>query len=169
MAFAGWQCASILARPLIELRQPSPMVQAVRWWRERPVYTRRMGFEINHHIAGPLPRLDAVTPETKPIPQKPYRPTNNWSAKKATFGQNDYIDILGDGTLHPRDMLHEGPHWLRGFKGNEFRRLLRRRNATFHYAPYIHPTKWNTVMKRLKYLYEYHNFKQNHKDWRNME
>ena len=151
-----------------DLKRASPLVQQVRWWRERPQFTRRSGFKVEHHITGPLPRIK-VTNDLLPLPTKPFIQTNAWSVKRATFGQNDYIDILGDGTLHPRDLLHEGPHWLRGFRGNEFRRLIRRRDATFHYAPYIWPTKWNNVQKRIKFLHKYINYQCNHKDWRNKE
>jgi large subunit ribosomal protein L51 len=169
MVLVGLRTVSVLSGPLREIQRTFPQVQAIRWWRERPQYTRRSGFEIKHHITGPLPRLKVVTADTLPVPQPRYTPKNYWSVKRATFGQNDYIDILGDGTLHPRDLIANGPHWLRGFKGCEFRRLIRRRNATFHYAPYVWPTKWNNVQKRLKYLFVYHNYKQNHKDWRNRE
>ncbi|GAV05957.1 hypothetical protein RvY_16006 [Ramazzottius varieornatus] len=154
-----------LLSSVLKLCRPSPLLQAVRGYRDRPVYTRRHGFTLEHYINGPLPRLP-VTPDLKPLPVKPQQLKNPWSYKRATFGQNDYIDILGDGSLHPRDMLTEGPHWLRGFRGNEFQRLLRQRRAMFHYAPHLMPTAWRNLTKRIQYLYKYHNQKQNHKDWR---
>ena len=158
-------CGQRLLASVLKLSCPSPCLQSVRGYRDRPVYTSRHGFQIEHYINGPLPRLE-VTPDLKPLPVKPKTHRNPWSTRKATFGQNDYIDILGDGSLHPKDLLTEGPRWLRGFRGNEFQRLLRQRAAYFHYAPHLMPTTWNNLLKRINYLRKYHNYKQNHKDWR---
>ncbi|KAF2364725.1 Ribosomal protein L51 mitochondrial [Trinorchestia longiramus] len=76
------------------------------------------------HIKGLLPR----NPETtSPLPMKVYAPYNQWSEKKALYGQNDYIDILGDGSLHPTDLMYGVPKWLRAFKANEFQVLIRQK------------------------------------------
>lgn len=168
MALAGLNSSSILSGVLLDLKRAYPLVQSVRFWRERPEYTRRHGFKVEHHITGPLPRIK-VAHDLRPLPTKPHPQKDSWTQRKATFGQNDYIDILGDGSLHPRDLLHHGPSWLRGFRGNEFRRLIRRRDATFHYAPWVWPTKFYNVQRRLRFLHKYINYQCNHKDWRNKE
>lgn len=50
-----------------------------------------------------------------------YQPKKNWTEKKALFGQNDYIDILGDQEgLKPIMFQTHIPQWLKGFHGNEF-------------------------------------------------
>jgi len=43
---------------------------------------------------------------------------DHWTESNARFGENDYIDILGDGSLHPSQLLYHVPRWLRGFPGN---------------------------------------------------
>ncbi|XP_055328391.1 39S ribosomal protein L51, mitochondrial-like [Paramacrobiotus metropolitanus] len=142
----------------------------VRHYRETPIdriRTRHFGFEnhIKYHIGGFLPRIKP-TPELKPISGTRTKFKNSWALHRAAFGQNDYIDILGDGTLHPRDLL-KGPVWLKGFRGSEMQRLIRRRNYGLHWMPMVYPEKWTNLLKQLRYLDRYHNFKQNHKDWKN--
>lgn len=66
---------------------------------------------------GPLPRI----PTGMPLPMPLYQPKKNWTEKKALFGQNDYIDILGDQEgLKPIMFQTHIPQWLKGFHGNEF-------------------------------------------------
>lgn len=67
---------------------------------------------------GPLPRIP--TDKLRRLPGYPYAPANNWTEKKALFGQNDYIDILGSPELHPVRIAYNVPYWLRGFKGHEY-------------------------------------------------
>ncbi|CAL1277975.1 unnamed protein product [Larinioides sclopetarius] len=86
---------------------------------------------------------------------KPYKP---WSDKRKYFGQNDYIDILGDGSIHPVNLLTNMPPWLRGFRGNEFQMLLRKQIHYSHWR-WSKPTKWQHLNKRIMWLYRYLNRK----------
>merc|ERR1719334_2193220 len=74
---------------------------------------RRYGYECLYKRDGVLPR------DNKPnVSLEPFQPINQWDKEDACFGQNDYIDILGDGDIHPADLI-KGPRWLIAFKGNE--------------------------------------------------
>ena len=72
--------------------------------------------------------LLAHTGPSKRIAQmKTYRPGDPWEEKKALFGQNDYVDILGTENIHPTTIMYNVPIWLRGIAGNEYQILLRKR------------------------------------------
>uniref|UniRef100_A0A183EBQ5 Large ribosomal subunit protein mL51 n=1 Tax=Gongylonema pulchrum TaxID=637853 RepID=A0A183EBQ5_9BILA len=53
-------------------------------------------------------------------------------SRSILFGENDYTDLLGDGSLHPAQLQYHVPAWLRGFPGqhraNELVKLIHFRN-----------------------------------------
>jgi len=134
----------------------SPQRIEVRFRENKPTYIRRYGYDDPIKRRGLLPRSKELK---DPVPMPEYRPKNLWNEKRALFGQNDYIDILGDGNVHPVRLLTNVPYWLRGFRGNEYQMLLRKRKTYGDYLKNMKPTKYNELQKRIKYLHKFMNRK----------
>ncbi|KAL8587317.1 hypothetical protein ACOMHN_045564 [Nucella lapillus] len=116
---------------------------------------RRYGYEPRFFTDGLLPRgedLGAI----RSLPK--YKVVDRWHKKRALFGQNDYIDILGDGSIKPVDLIH-GPDWLIGFKGNELQRLVRRLNFHGDKLKLLYPHKYDDIQKRVFFLHKKYNKK----------
>ncbi|KAH9504382.1 39S ribosomal protein L51, mitochondrial [Bulinus truncatus] len=114
---------------------------------------RRYGHFIEYMTNGVLPRHERPV---RSLP--PYKAPENWITKKALFGQNDYIDILGDGTVHPADLL-TGPRWLIAFKANERDRLIRQLEWEGSRLKLFYPSEYNRIQKRIRFLTKLYNHK----------
>ncbi|WAR15012.1 RM51-like protein [Mya arenaria] len=112
----------------------------------------RHGYQQKLYDGGPLPR----GLPNKITSLKPYKPKNKWTPSRALFGRNDYIDILGDSDLRPRDLL-KAPFWLRGFNGNEMQKLIRQMGAEGHRIEQIYPSHYKRNWKRIDFLYKKYN------------
>ncbi|XP_011297029.1 39S ribosomal protein L51, mitochondrial [Fopius arisanus] len=117
---------------------------------------RRFGYSDPINIRGLLPREDERRIRQLPI----YRPKDRWSVRRALFGQNDYVDILGDDSLNPTRIQYITPSWLRGVKGNEMQLLIRKKKIfSKGIFPISNPTRWNDINKQIKFLYKFLNRK----------
>jgi len=98
-----------------------------RWWSEAMANKKRkrLGYKDPTKQEGPLPRIKDDSPRIKQAAL--YKPNNDWSATRALAGQNDYIDILGSGELHPKQLLYHVPEYLKGAYHKEKHFQARRR------------------------------------------
>ncbi|GAA39816.2 39S ribosomal protein L51 mitochondrial [Clonorchis sinensis] len=112
---------------------------------------------------GLLPRLEHTD---EPVCLPEYRPRDLWAPHRAHFGQNDYIDILGDGKLTFRD-FYTGPPWSFGAR-NEFQRVSARMNnpALVAWLEEFEPSRLKLEQKRRDYLYKKVNKRKNIKFYR---
>ncbi|XP_072280624.1 large ribosomal subunit protein mL51 [Pyxicephalus adspersus] len=76
--------------------------------------------------------------------------TDRWTEKRALFGVYDNIGILGDFKVHPKQLII-GPSWVRGWKGNELERCLRKKMMVGSRMFFEDRHK---LQKRIHYLYK---------------
>ncbi|XP_034030400.1 39S ribosomal protein L51, mitochondrial [Thalassophryne amazonica] len=82
------------------------------------------------------------------VPQP--KAVDRWTEKRAMFGVYDNIDILGEFKAHPRDLI-VGPCWLKGFRGNELQRLIRKKKMV---GDRMMVQDKHNLEKRIRYLYK---------------
>jgi len=133
-----------------------------------PYKARRGNRRVNNariYTEGLLPRpTGQLAEKLLPMPRYDPKKADNWTPKKALFGQNDYIDILGDGTIHPWELMR-APYWLKGFRGNELQRLTRQMAVQRTFLRDYFPTKYHQMTKNMMYLYKKLNRRQHSDVW----
>ncbi|XP_024589019.1 39S ribosomal protein L51, mitochondrial [Neophocaena asiaeorientalis asiaeorientalis] len=80
----------------------------------------------------------------------PRKVVDRWNEKRAMFGVYDNIGILGNFEKHPKELI-KGPTWLRGWKGNELQRCIRKKRMVGNrmFIDDLH-----NLNKRISYLYK---------------
>ncbi|XP_008320983.1 large ribosomal subunit protein mL51 [Cynoglossus semilaevis] len=81
------------------------------------------------------------------IPQP--KVVDRWTEKRTMFGVYDNVGILGDFKAHPKDLII-APCWLKGFKGNELERLIRKKKMV---GDRMMTLDRHNLEKRIRYLY----------------
>ncbi|XP_048394252.1 large ribosomal subunit protein mL51 [Stegostoma tigrinum] len=119
------------------------MASVLRWgWRAPsgncPSFTSQRPFTLG---VPALIRMHAI-PKPKTV--------DRWTEKRAMFGMYDNVGILGGFTVHPRSLIR-GPVWLRGFRGNELQRCLRKRRFV---GERMFEDDLHNLNKRIRYLYK---------------
>ncbi|KAK2190432.1 hypothetical protein NP493_80g03047 [Ridgeia piscesae] len=145
------RCASYDPYPKFEAQTPY-----------KPKKCNKYGYHNKLYDGGILPRPKGkYEDEPLPLPKYDAAKRDQWTEKKALFGQNDYIDIFADGAVRPVDLM-KGPVWLRGFKGHEFQRILRQLKFEGAMLKEMYPTRYHNMTKRLFFLYKRLNEKRRH-------
>ncbi|KAL0985110.1 hypothetical protein UPYG_G00153020 [Umbra pygmaea] len=75
---------------------------------------------------------------------------DRWTEKRSMFGVYDNIGILGDFKAHPKDLI-VGPVWLKGFRGNELQRLIRKKKMV---GDRMMTLDRHNMEKRISFLYK---------------
>jgi len=151
----------------IERRDRSQVPRVVDDRDKRTNKITDMGYTFRYHRQGvePMPRIKDCR---EPLSRPKYKVREPWNKDQARFGENDYIDILGDCSLHPAQLQYHTPRWLRGFPGkaNELVRLIHYRNLYKQKMEHSSPHRWHQLHKRIKYLLQKHNYhKQDELRW----
>uniref|UniRef100_A0A8B9SSH4 Large ribosomal subunit protein mL51 n=1 Tax=Anas platyrhynchos TaxID=8839 RepID=A0A8B9SSH4_ANAPL len=81
-------------------------------------------------------------------PPKPQQ-VDRWTEKRALFGVYDNVGILGGFKMHPKDLI-VGPKWLRGWRGNELQRCLRKKRMV---GDRMFVDDYHKLSKRIRFLY----------------
>ncbi|XP_052030861.1 39S ribosomal protein L51, mitochondrial [Apodemus sylvaticus] len=83
----------------------------------------------------------------------PPKVVDRWNEKRALFGVYDNIGILGNFEKHPKELI-KGPVWLRGWRGNELQRCIRKKKMV---GSRMFIEDLHNLNKRISYLYKHFN------------
>jgi len=145
----------------------------VQRWHKDKVENRhfwRYGYKDKVKQSGALPRLDE---DSKKIDEMPiFSPENPYAPKRALWGQNDYIDILGDNpdALKPHEVHYHMPKYLRGLSGydNDYQQALKIKAHLAETAtPEVKPKEWGFLTDRIDRRYKELRVKTDQNLWKN--
>ncbi|XP_063495871.1 large ribosomal subunit protein mL51 isoform X1 [Symphalangus syndactylus] len=125
-----------MSRPWLGIQSPPGKEASPRW-------------ELEGIASNPgVPRLIGIR-----LTPPPPKVVDRWNEKRAMFGVYDNIGILGNFEKHPKELIR-GPIWLRGWKGNELQRCIRKKKmvGSRMFADDLH-----NLNKRIRYLYKHFN------------
>jgi len=125
-----------------------------RWHKDRMANRDlyRYGYKDKVKRTGALPRLDE---DAKKYDKQPiFEPDAAFAPKRALYGQNDYIDILGENpdALKPQDVHYHMPKYLRGVSGydNDYQQAIKLKSALSQTAvPEVRPKDWDFLTSRI--------------------
>jgi len=143
-----------------------------RWHKDKVEnrYFWRYGYKDKVKQSGALPRLDE---DAKKIDEMPiFTPENPYAPKRALWGQNDYIDILGDNpdALKPHEAHYHMPKYLRGVSGynNDYQQALKLKAHLAETAtPEVKPKDWDFLTGRIDRRYRELRVKTDQNLWKN--
>ncbi|CAF0727117.1 unnamed protein product [Adineta ricciae] len=141
----------------------SHLIISIRTFKRFGEYVKNYGHEPKYYQGGYLPRASHLKDPPDYLP--PFIDPNEWSLEASTFGQNDYIDILGDENVEHWQLVRNAPFWLRGFQGNELQHLLRRLKLQGKYLEENQPQRYSDLITRIRYLMFKINFKHYKRPW----
>jgi len=87
-----------------------------------------------------------------------------WLNKNWTWWLLCAIDILGDGTVHPWQLIR-APMWLKGYRGNELQRTARQLKMQGRFLREMLPSKYHKLTKNLFYQFKKMNRRQHTRWW----
>lgn len=127
---------------------------AGRWHKDLSKETLifRYGYNDKVKQSGSLPR---ISENDKRFDNRDvYAPENPWAQKRALFGQNDYIDILGEDPdmFRPSEVNYEQPEWLREVSKNAvpYQRLLMKKKLLEETDyPETNPKSWEQLIQKM--------------------
>ncbi|OAF67641.1 39S ribosomal protein L51, mitochondrial [Intoshia linei] len=132
--------------------------QAGKHWSIPILYIGYLLDAVYCKLPRPTGRLENIP--VSGLPDYELKFKDSWTTEKASFGECDYIDILGDGLVQPTDLI-DGPEYLIGFKGNKLQKLIRRIQYEGTYLREYKPTLYHSINKQIWYLYKHYNIPRN--------
>jgi len=146
---------SMATQQLLQRSSLATSAANLRWTKDLQKETKifKYGYEDRVKQSGALPRISED--EERWDNREVYAPENPWALKRAIFGQNDYIDILGEDPdmFRPSELNYEQPEWLREVNAGTvpYQRLLMKKKLLQETDyPETHPKTWEQLCQKVE-------------------